>query len=112
MTESVAMEAATPHPLGAQPPSRHLSFWLVEGVQVRKEKFGRLFYDYRGPRLYFLPTGDLIGDDFFSSGQTVGQLASAIRQKHGLTPLQAEDYVQRVLDKLSAKGLVYGQPLC
>lgn len=112
MTQSSEMAAVASSGERPQAASLHLVYWLAEGVQVRKEKFGLLFYDYRGPRLYFLPTGDLISDDFFSSGQTVGQLASAIQQKHGLTPRQAEDYVQKVLDKLSAKGLIYGQPLC
>ncbi len=104
--------------VGARKPRRqptallHLAYWLAKGVQVRKEKFGLLFYDYRGPRLYFLPTGDLISDDFFSSGQTVGQLVQAIHQRFGLPTPQVEDYVQQVLDKLSAKGLIHGQPLC
>ncbi len=111
MTQASEMAAApsAPRPQAA---SLHLAYWLSEGVQVRKEKFGLLFYDYRGPRLYFLPTGDLIGDAFFSSGQTVGQLAQAIHATRGLPSPQVEDYVQQVLDKLSAKGLIYGQPLC
>jgi len=111
MTESPDIASVAPA-TDPQPASLHLAYWLAEGVQVRKEKFGLLFYDYRGPRLYFLPTGDLISDAFFFSGQTVGQLADAIRQKHGLASRQAEDYVQKVLDKLAAKGLIYGQPLC
>jgi putative mycofactocin binding protein MftB len=103
---------------GARKPGRQptaslvLAYWLAKGVQVRQEKFGLLFYDYRGPRLYFLPTGDLISDDFFSSGQTVGQLVQVIHEKRNLPSPQVEDYLQQVLDKLSAKGLIYGQPLC
>jgi putative mycofactocin binding protein MftB len=112
MKESLNMAIKASEP-GQQPTaSLHLSYWLAKGVQVRKEKFGLLFYDYRGPRLYFLPTGDLISDDFFSSGQTVGQLASVIQQQRGLPRRQVEDYIQQVLDKLSAKGLIYGQPFC
>ena len=106
------MAAAAPDPWRAQPASLHLAYRLAEGVQVRKEKFGLLFYDYRGPRLYFLTTGDLISDAFFSYGQTVGRLASAIQQRHCLPPRQVEEYLQQVLDKLAAKGLIYGQPLC
>lgn len=112
MTQSFEMTAAA---AGAQPSptaSLHLAYWLAAGVQVRKEKFGLLFYDYRGPRLYFLPTGDLIGDDFFSSGQTVGRLVKDIQARGSLPSPQLEEYLQQVLDKLSAKGLIYGQPLC
>jgi putative mycofactocin binding protein MftB len=106
------MAAAAPEARQRQTATMHLAYWLAAGVQVRREKFGLLFYDYRGPRLYFLPTGDLISDAFFSSGQTVDQLARAIQQQHGLPRRQVEDYLQQVLDKLSAKGLINGQPLC
>ncbi len=43
---------------------------LEEGVQVRREKFGLLFYDYRGPRLYFVPSKDLLEDGFFDGTQS------------------------------------------
>jgi putative mycofactocin binding protein MftB len=112
MKQSPDMATVSPEPRQQPSAPLHLAYWLAQGVQVRREKFGLLFYDYRGPRLYFLPTGELISDDFFSSGQTVGQLVQAIQQQRGLPRRQVEDYVQQVLDKLSAKGLIYGQPLC
>jgi putative mycofactocin binding protein MftB len=112
MKQSLDMAVEAPEPKRQPAAPLHLSYWLAQGVQVRQEKFGLLFYDYRGPRLYFLPTGDLIGDDFFSSGQTVGQLVQTIQQRRGLPSPQVEDYLQQVLDKLAAKGLIHGQPLC
>lgn len=86
---------------------------LSPGVQVRKEKFGLLFYDYRGPRLYFLPTGDLISDTFFSTDQTVSQLIAAIHGKRRWsTPQEIAAYVKPIFAKLMAKGLIHGQSLC
>jgi putative mycofactocin binding protein MftB len=86
---------------------------LSPGVQVRKEKFGLLFYDYRGPRLYFLPTGDLISDTFFSTDQTVSQLISTIHWKRRWSTRQEiADYVKPIFAKLMAKGLIHGQSLC
>jgi putative mycofactocin binding protein MftB len=82
---------------------------LASGVQVRKEKFGLLFYDYRGPRLYFLPTGDLISETFFSAGQTVEELVSAIHRESGWSRHRIEHYLDQVCTKLAAKGLIYGQ---
>jgi putative mycofactocin binding protein MftB len=108
MTQCYKMTAAAP---GVQPSpavSSPLACWLAQGVQVRKKKSGLLFYDYRGSRLYFLPAGDLLGDDFFSPWQTVGQLVKDIHARRGLPSPQAEDYVQQVLDKLAAKGLIFG----
>jgi putative mycofactocin binding protein MftB len=89
------------------------TYRLSPGVQVRNEKFGLLFYDYRGPRLYFLPTGDLIDETFFSGCQTVGQLIAAIYQKR--QPLRRQeivDYVNQIFAKLAAKELIHGQSLC
>jgi putative mycofactocin binding protein MftB len=86
---------------------------LSPGVQVRKEKFGLLFYDYRGPRLYFLPTGDLISETFFSTDQTVSQLIAAIHWKRRWSaPQEVADYVKQIFAKLMAKGLIHGQSLC
>jgi putative mycofactocin binding protein MftB len=86
---------------------------LSPGVQVRKEKFGLLFYDYRGPRLYFLPTGDLISETFFSTDQTVRQLITAIYWKRRWsTHQEIADYVKPIFAKLMAKGLIHGQSLC
>ncbi len=86
---------------------------LSPGVQVRKEKFGLLFYDYRGPRLYFLPTGDLISETFFSTDQTVSQLITAIHWKRRRsTPQEIAVYVKQIFAKLMAKGLIHGQSLC
>ena len=45
--------------------SLHGLVGVVAGVQVREEKFGLLFYNYRGPRLYFVPSKDLIDADFW-----------------------------------------------
>ena len=53
-------------------------YCLSAGVQVRREKFGLLFYDYRGPRLYFAPTRDLIQEGFFAGQVTVADLTGAI----------------------------------
>lgn len=38
---------------------------LCTGVQVRSEKFGLLFYNYAGPKIYFVPSRDLVDDGFF-----------------------------------------------
>ena len=86
---------------------------LSPGVQVRKEKFGLLFYDYRGPRLYFLPTGNLISDTFFATDQTVKQLITAIHgQRRWSTRQEIADYVKPIFAKLMGKGLIHGQSLC
>ena len=86
---------------------------LSPGVQVRKEKFGLLFYDYRGPILHFLPTGDLISETFFSTDQTVNQLIAAIQWKRRWSAHQEiADYVKQIVTKLMARGLIHGQSLC
>ena len=87
-------------------------FNLNRGVQVRCEKFGLLFYNYRGPRLYFLPSRDLVDDHFFSGVQTLGELVSAIRARHNWPRPQIEERLGQIMNLLEAKGLIHGQSIC
>ncbi len=85
---------------------------LIDGVQVRQEKFGLLFYNYRGPRLYFMPSRDLIDCSFFEGNQTVPELIEFIAGQHSWPRQWIQDRVHQVLEMLEVKGLVHGQPLC
>jgi putative mycofactocin binding protein MftB len=85
---------------------------LNSGVQVRAEKFGLLFYDYRGPRLYFVPTKNLIDPAFFDGGQTVENLTASICACHRQPHRSSRLWVQQVLAQLEQKGLIHGQPIC
>ncbi|MEW6349435.1 MAG: mycofactocin biosynthesis chaperone MftB [Thermodesulfobacteriota bacterium] len=87
------------------------AYRLRDGVQVRQEKFGLLFYDYRGPKLHFLPSGDLIGETFFLGKQTATELAESIRAERGGSPGSTMRFVTRVLDMLRSKGLIHEQPV-
>ena len=87
-------------------------FTLETGVQVRKEVFGLLFYNYRGPRLYFVPTGNLIGDDFFQGRRTVAQLIDTLWRDTALPRDRIEHQVHHVLEMIERKGLAHGQPIC
>jgi putative mycofactocin binding protein MftB len=88
-----------------------MSFKPAEGVQVRKEAFGLLFYDYRGPRLYFVPSKDLIDVGFFTGRQSVSGLIASICAQKQCTKALVEKKIIRVLAKLEDKGLIYGQPI-
>jgi len=85
---------------------------LWDGVQVREEKFGLLFYDYRGPRLHFLPSKDLLAPEFFQGQRTAGELAESIRTRKGLPQEMIHQLVMEILGMLQAKGLIYEQSIC
>ena len=88
-----------------------MSFRPADGVQVREETFGLLFYDYRGPRLYFVPSKDLIDVDFFTGRQSVSGLIASICARKEYTETLVEERITQVLAKLEDKGLIYGQPI-
>lgn len=46
---------------------------LAPSVQVRPEDTGLLFYCSKGPRLYFLNSGNLLSTDYFGSGITLNK---------------------------------------
>lgn len=85
---------------------------LWDGVQVREEKFGLLFYDYRGPKLHFLPSRDLIRETFFLGQATASELVESICAKHGSSPESIRKFVNKILEMLRSKGLIYEQPVC
>jgi putative mycofactocin binding protein MftB len=87
-------------------------YGLNKGVQVRREKFGLLFYDYRGPRLYFLPCQDLVEDDFFNETRPLSELVESVQQRHGWPRQWIEKQLGNIMGQLEAKGLIHGQSIC
>jgi len=77
---------------------------LDPACRVRKEKFGLLFYDLRGPRLLFAETGDLLEPEHLQPG------AQGKRALRGRT-LAEQVRVERLLSSLAAKGFLREQPI-
>ena len=98
-------------PFGGKMDSYH-AYALNNGVQVRREKFGLLFYNYRGPRLYFLPSRDLVDDDFFDGTQSLSELAGRIHERHQWPMPWVEERLGQIMNQLEAKGLIHGQSIC
>ena len=82
---------------------------LATGVQVRNEVFGLLFYDYRGPRLYFVPSKKMINDTFFEGQQPVADLLDRLCTDTPWPREKIHEQLARVLEKLESKGLIHGQ---
>ena len=78
---------------------------LHPACRVRKETFGLLFYDLRGPRLLFAETADLLEPEFFRQG---GAAEEILRGR----PRAEQDRVERFLETLAEKGFVREQPVC
>ena len=87
-------------------------FCLNQGVQVRREKFGLLFYDYRGPRLYFVPSQDWVDDEFFDGTRTLAELVDAVQAHHAWPRPWIEERLDQIMTKLEGKGLIHGQSIC
>ncbi len=85
---------------------------LADGVQVRREKFGLLFYDYRGPRLYFVPSQDLVGDDFFNGKCSTRELVESICAEHDWPHRLVSSKVSEILALLKMKDLIHEQSVC
>ena len=84
---------------------------LSVGVQVRDENFGLLFYNYRGPRLYFVPSKDIIDAEFFNGRQSVSSLIDSITTRRGWPWTETEKRIRMILSKLAEKGLIYEQSI-
>ncbi len=78
---------------------------LHPDCRVRREEFGLLFYDLRGPKLLFVETGDLLEPELFETGR-----ASADALADRSTPERLR--VERLLRSLAQKGFLLEQSLC
>jgi len=87
-------------------------YLLCEGVQVRSESFGLLFYHYAGPKIYFVRSNDLVDESFFSGKQTLSDLIDALRQTRGWSEKLAKRQLSTLMRLLKSRGLVYEQPVC
>ena len=77
---------------------------LHPDCRVRREEFGLLFYDLRGPKLLFVETGDLLEPEIFEAGTAADALADKSKPER----LR----VERLLRSLAQKGFILEQPLC
>ncbi len=113
MTKGISMETGKAVlPATTNRYSECSAFCLIDGIRVRREKFGLLFYDYKGPKIYFVPSRGLIGEDFFDGEKTIGQLADSLQREHRLPRKRILDRLESLLRALEIKGLINGQPLC
>ncbi len=87
-------------------------FRLADGVQVRNEAFGLLFYDYRGPRLYFVPSKDLIDDTFVEGRQSMAALLDRLCANNIGQCSRIRTQLMQVLEALEGKGLIRGKSIC
>jgi hypothetical protein len=83
------------------------SYRLSHGISVRKEKFGLLFYNSKGPKLTFVRSGPWILPSFFSGELDLQkwiktQFPTLIEEEM----LRIEEKLSRVLQKLVQKELI------
>ncbi len=77
---------------------------LHPNCRVRREEFGLLFYDLKGPKLLFVASGDLLEPEDLAPGSaSAGALAAR--------PAPERRRIEGVLRTLSVKGFVLEQPI-
>ena len=78
---------------------------LAPGTQVRNEDFGLLFYTMKGPRLYFLSSGQLLDATFFKGEYSLEQWLQ-IQNEAGLFSKDHVREIEKNLDRLTEKGVI------
>lgn len=80
-------------------------YGLAPGVQVREEDFGLLFYSMNGPKLYFLPSKQMLSPQFFQGEMTLGEwMERTSRTVPEVRHLSGK--LKRAIDNLKHKGVV------
>jgi putative mycofactocin binding protein MftB len=78
---------------------------LHPDCRVRREEFGLLFYDLKGPKLLFVASGDLLEPDAFRAGSAPARALAA-----SSTPERRR--IEGLLRTLVVKGFILEQPIC
>jgi putative mycofactocin binding protein MftB len=81
------------------------SYVLDPHCRVRRERFGLLFYDLRGPRLLFAETGALLEPEALRGGAVLERALA------GRTAAERAS-VERLLQSLVVKGFLREQSVC
>lgn len=75
---------------------------LHPDCRVRREEFGLLFYDLRGPKLLFVASGDLLEPDAFAAGGAGAHAACSKAEARR---------IEGLLRTLVGKGFLLEQPI-
>jgi putative mycofactocin binding protein MftB len=78
---------------------------LHPACRARREEFGLLFYDSRGPRLLFAATGGLIPADFFETVRSREELPEGLS-------IDERWVLQKFVSQLLEKGFLREQSIC
>ena len=82
-------------------------YHLAQGIRVRKESFGLLFYNPRGPKLTFLHSGPWIHPEFLSGQLSLNEwIQSQFPALSEEKVLKVEATLLRALSRLIERGLV------
>ncbi len=79
-------------------------YTLHPDCRVRREEFGLLFYDLKGPKLLFVESGDLLEPEALQPGSASAAALAA-------RPEPERRRIERLLRTLVTKGFVLEQPV-
>ncbi len=79
---------------------------LAEGVQVRKEVWGLLFYLQNQHRLVFIRSGDWLLPEHFEQSWTRQSLAADIGRRVKIPAAAIERTLEKTLNSLERSGIV------
>jgi hypothetical protein len=80
---------------------------LAHGISVRKEKFGILFYNPKGPKLTFVHSGPWLSPVFFSEKLDLGKwIQTQFPNLSEEKMLKIEEELLHTLSKLVEKELI------
>ncbi|MFZ0451611.1 MAG: mycofactocin biosynthesis chaperone MftB [Desulfatiglandaceae bacterium] len=81
------------------------SYALAPGTQVREENFGLLFYTMKGPRLYFLSSGELLDSSFFGSDLSFAEWLEGDGDNQSVRK-EVVSVIGKRLEQLKEKGVI------
>ena len=79
---------------------------LAEGIQVRKETWGLLFYSSTNHKIHFVKSGDLLHPEYFDGTQTLKDIVVDVSTRTGSSQLTVRPSLEKSFKHLVDVGLI------
>jgi putative mycofactocin binding protein MftB len=83
-----------------------MTFRLSDGVRVRRESWGLLFYRAAAHKLCFVKSGDWLRPEHFDGGWSCESIADDITQRTGTPAEIIERSLSRLVDRLKKNRVI------
>ena len=86
-----------------------MPYRLADNVQVRKERWGLLFYLQQGHKVFFIRSGDWLYPEHFDGTWTFEDIVEDINRRTGAPAENIERSLPKLTERLTANRMLFDE---